>query len=115
MNNLNMLFGVTNIGLSLLIMVVGLPLARRKVPMNRVYGIRIPKSFASEANWYAINAYGGRQFMLWSLLPLLAGCACFFVRLDAVGRDIGPLLGGAPAMLACLLAVIQSLRFARKL
>jgi hypothetical protein len=42
--------------------VVSVPLILRWVPMNRWYGIRTRKAFASEENWYAINAYGGKLF-----------------------------------------------------
>ena len=37
-----------------------IPLALGKVPMNRVYGIRLRKAFASDRAWYAINGFGGR-------------------------------------------------------
>jgi hypothetical protein len=51
----DILFGVLLFGLSL-------PLVLRKVPMNDLYGIRIPAALESEQRWYDINAYGGRQF-----------------------------------------------------
>jgi len=35
----------------------------RKVPMNRAYGVRVPKAFVSHQNWYALNAYGGKLFI----------------------------------------------------
>jgi len=44
-----------------------LPLVLRRVPMNRLYGFRIPKAFVSDSNWYAINAYGGRLFMVYGV------------------------------------------------
>ena len=115
MNNPNVTLGIMNIGLEVLIVVLSIPLVMRKVKMNRFYGVRIPKSFSSEANWYAINAYGGRQLILWSLLPLAAGVLCFFVRIDQLNAGLGPVLGGVPVMLACLITVLQVLRFARTL
>ena len=68
----NFLFGVVLFGVSL-------PLIRRKVPMNDLYGIRIRAAFESEQRWYDINAYGGRQFAAWSWLPIAAGVAGFFI------------------------------------
>lgn len=41
--------------------------------MNRLYGIRIPKAFESDSNWYAINAYGGRIFMAYGVALLAFG------------------------------------------
>jgi hypothetical protein len=61
------------------ISVVAIPLILRLVPMNRVYGVRIPKAFASDRNWYDINAYGG-----WLLLA-------FGVMLIAFGFVFGPM------------------------
>jgi len=34
---------------------LGFPLMKRKVKMNRWYGVRIPKSFQSEEHWFKIN------------------------------------------------------------
>lgn len=50
-----------------------LPLVLRAVPMNRLYGIRIPKAFESEINWYAINAYGGRLLLPYGLAVVAFG------------------------------------------
>ena len=50
--------------------VVSVPLILRWVPMNRWYGIRTRKAFASEENWYAINAYGGKLFFMFGALLL---------------------------------------------
>src|SRR2546422_11326475 len=47
-------------GVGLLTAGLAIPLVRRKVPMNRVYGVRIAKAFASDRDWYEINAYGGK-------------------------------------------------------
>ena len=116
MNAQNVMFGLVNIGYVILSVVLSIPLVMRKIKINRFYGIRIPKSFSSEANWLEINAYGGRQLILWSVLPLLAGIACFFVQIDSVHKGLAPfLLGVVPVILTVLIVLIQTLRFARKL
>ena len=46
-------------GIGALLAVVSIPLIFKLVPMNPFYGVRIPKAFASESNWYAINRVGG--------------------------------------------------------
>jgi hypothetical protein len=51
-----------------------IPLILRKVPMNRAYGIRTRKAFASESNWYAVNAYGGKLFLGLGLFLVAFGC-----------------------------------------
>ena len=44
--------------------ILSVPLVRRKIPMNHIYGIRVRKAFVSDQNWYALNAYGGK-LLLW--------------------------------------------------
>jgi hypothetical protein len=63
----------------LVIFFVCLPLIYRKVPMNDVYGFRIPAAFESKQRWYDINAYGGRKMAGWSWLITASGIAGFFV------------------------------------
>lgn len=59
-----------HLGLGVLTAVFALPLIYRKIPMNRAYGIRIRKAFASNGNWYSINEYGGRLFFAFGLFML---------------------------------------------
>ena len=58
-----------------------LPLMFRAVPRNRVYGIRLPKALASDSNWYAINAYGGR---------VLAAYGAALLAFGLLARDVAP-------------------------
>ncbi|MBI5248583.1 MAG: SdpI family protein [Desulfomonile tiedjei] len=60
-------------GIGLLTTAIAIPLVLRKVPMNRFYGVRIPKAFESDRNWYDINAYGGRLFLAFGLLLTFFG------------------------------------------
>ena len=65
---------------ALIIILVSVPMIRRKVKMNDWYGIRIPASFASEAAWFDINHYGGRLLLAWSIL--IAATAMVGARLE---------------------------------
>jgi uncharacterized membrane protein len=66
-------------GVSALMMVVAVPLIRRRVAPNFAYGLRVPATFADEWVWYEANARTGRDlfvlgailFALALLLPLL--------------------------------------------
>ncbi len=64
---------VVHCGIGLLTTALAIPLILRKVPMNRYYGIRIPKAFTSDENWYDINAYGGKVFLFYGLILTLFG------------------------------------------
>ncbi len=60
-------------GFGALLTLISVPLVLRKVPMNHFYGVRIPKAFASDSNWYAINAYGGKLLLGYGLAVVAFG------------------------------------------
>jgi hypothetical protein len=62
-----------HLGIGLALVVVSVPLVMRRVPMNRVYGVRVREAFVSERNWYEINAYGGRLFAVFGVLLMAIG------------------------------------------
>jgi hypothetical protein len=51
------------VGLGLALAAVSVPLILRRVPMNRWYGVRTRKAFASSENWYELNEYGGKLLL----------------------------------------------------
>ncbi len=58
-------------GIGILTVLLSIPLILRIVPVNRVYGIRIPKTILSPCNWYEINAYGGKLMLAFGLFLLI--------------------------------------------
>jgi hypothetical protein len=68
-------------GVGAIMALVSLPLILRLVPMNHFYGIRIPKAFESDRNWYDINAYGGWLLFLYGILLFAWGF---------LGQDFAP-------------------------
>ncbi len=65
-------------GMGLLFFVLALPLWLRLVPINPVYGVRLPSTMASETRWFAVNAVFGKHLFWWSLLVMGAGVAGFY-------------------------------------
>jgi hypothetical protein len=47
-------------GIGAVLTLSSLPLVLRKVPPNPFFGIRMPRAFRSRADWYEINAFGGK-------------------------------------------------------
>jgi uncharacterized membrane protein len=47
--------------LGLLLVALGWPMATRRVPPNRWYGLRVPATFADRSVWYDANAVAGRD------------------------------------------------------
>jgi hypothetical protein len=68
-------------GIGLLTALLAIPLIMRKVPMNRAYGIRVRKAFLSDSNWYELNAYGGKLFLVFGI---------FLAAFGWVGKDLAP-------------------------
>ncbi len=66
---------VVHCGIGSVITATSVPLALRMVPMNRFYGVRVPKAFKSDRNWYDINAYGGKLLAVYGLILIIFGIA----------------------------------------
>jgi len=54
-----------------LLILVALPLVLGWVPMNRWYGVKLPKAYVSDENWIALNAFGGKLLMMAGAVILL--------------------------------------------
>jgi uncharacterized membrane protein len=61
----------------LLFVALALPLMRRAIKPNALYGLRVPATFASEWVWYEANATTGRDF---TVLGVLQVAVALFVR-----------------------------------
>ena len=95
--------GVLHISIGIVVIGMAIPFLLGRVPMNRWFGTRLPASYASEANWYAINRYGAIQMMWygWALIlvgiailrfPPRVGSAWFFAALAVPGVLAVPML-----------------------
>jgi uncharacterized membrane protein len=83
----------TCVGSGVLLIILGVPLALRRVPPNPTYGVRFSSTLADEWVWYEINARGGRH-----LIILGAGYLILFLLALQLGqswsierRILGPL------------------------
>ena len=107
--------GLQNIVIGLLLIGCGIPLLLRKVKMNHLYGFRLKKSFISSENWYAINAYGGKILILWSIVLFLIGVATLFLPTNLLSSQLYPIVFGIAPLIICLaLTIIQVVLYARK-
>jgi uncharacterized membrane protein len=86
---------LVSVAIGALSIVVGVPLASRRVPRNRWYGLRIPATFADEHVWYEANAVTGRDLIVVGIVLLLV--AFLLPRLG---------LGSSPAYAAVCVGVL---------
>ena len=96
----------------LIVIGISIPLILRRIPMNRFYGVRLPKSFASDANWYAINAYGGRVLAVAGAIISLVGLGIWLRPPTSESSLVVVALSPA---IVLVLSMIPVLMFARHL
>ena len=107
------ILGFLHIAIGILVIALSIPLLMGRVPMNRWYGTRLPESYTSEANWYAVNRYGAIRMTWYGIAVILVGVAVLRVP---------PLLGSlwffaalaAPAVLMVPM-LVTLLRYAKRL
>jgi uncharacterized membrane protein len=104
MNAIQMIAAVIS-GSGLLISLLAVPMIRRRVPPNRLYGVRTKASFSSDSDWYRINAIGGRYLAIAGIVILVVGSIGFFLPLSA--RDTYSIIAGVVAWLAIVIPCLR--------
>ncbi len=116
MDALNTTLGTVNIACGIVFVLISIPLVMKKIPMNSLYGFRIPKAFKSEENWYEINRYGGRQLIRWSVLLVLIGALYFIFPIEHSAAPVkNALLAAAPIVICPSVAIVKTILFSRQL
>jgi hypothetical protein len=73
----------------LLMIGIAVPLIRRRIAPNGLYGLRVPATFSDEWVWYEANARSGRD------LAILGGIQFSIALVPPLVADLSP---GAPAI-----------------
>jgi hypothetical protein len=111
----NWLGVIVPVAIGLLFTVVGLPLARRRVPRNGWYGYRIRATLRDDEIWYAVNERGGRHLiLLGAILVLLGLLGLIFVGQDRTQEDLA-ILAAAIALVGIGYSAWLCLAMAREL
>ena len=69
------------IGLSVLCIVGGLPLAMNLIPPNPISGVKVRKAQSDKRIWYLVNSYAGRRSVLTGIITIVFAVA---LRLTAM-------------------------------
>lgn len=109
----NYVLAISHIFVGVLIIAISVPLVQKRIAMNDWYGIRFKKSFASDDNWYKINAYGGKQLIVWSVLLIAFGVATFFMPLH--GKKVLTIVNSCAPVFFLIPPVLKSYRYANDL
>lgn len=93
-----------------LLMALALPLMRRRVPPNSLYGLRVRATFADPSVWYEANAMSGRDlFVLGAALALAAAVLPWVIGEAAVAPLTAGLLAGT------VVTAVRGTRYANRL
>jgi uncharacterized membrane protein len=95
--------------LGLLMVVLAVPLIKRKVRPNGFYGFRVPQTLNDPAVWYAVNAHFGRRLLLTGIATTLAAVVLYRVP----GLDVDSYAWALLAVFALFfgVGVVQSWRY----
>jgi SdpI/YhfL family protein len=103
---------VTILGCAVLMALIAIPLALRKVPRNLLYGFRTRATLGDDATWYAANAHFGRGLLIASLFTAVGIVILYGAGLEpavflkvSVGVMVAPLA----------VAILSTFRFIRSL
>ncbi|HTT69297.1 MAG TPA: SdpI family protein [Gemmatimonadales bacterium] len=97
--------------IAILSIAVGLPLADRRVPPNRWYGVRVRATFADEHIWYEANAQAGRDLTLLGVVTLVLALALRVM----LPRGQYAAVCGVVFVVGSLISVARSLSLASRL
>src|SRR5438093_6392374 len=53
-------FALAYMATGIMFCLISVPLIKGRVPRNRWYGFRVPKTLRSDSVWYPVNAYSGK-------------------------------------------------------
>jgi uncharacterized membrane protein len=101
------------IGVAVVTALIALPLALRKIPRNRLYGVRTRRTLADDRVWYEANAYGGRCLMVASGVTIVTVPVLY--ALVPLPRDLLVPVGLAALVVPSLVAAILSVRYAGRI
>lgn len=105
-------FLATFAGVGLLLILLSIPLLRRRVPPNSWYGLRVAATFADERVWYEANAHGARDLMLVGGLQIVLAVLLLPLRLP---EDVYVLLNAGALVIGVVTAAIVGTRRANRL
>lgn len=116
MQNPSIIYGIVNVSSGILFILLSIPLVAKKIPMNKFYGFRIPKSFTSNENWFKINSYGGKQLISWSILLIIMGIFHFsFPVQENQNETVNAFRAVGPLVVCAIVPIVKTILFSREL
>jgi uncharacterized membrane protein len=92
---------------------ISVPLIKGKVPRNRWYGFRVPKTLRSDSVWYPVNAYSGKCLYVSGLIIAAGSLLLIPLGLFLPAETIS-FAGLVVTMVPVTWALVKSFRYLRK-
>ena len=70
---------VLYVAIGLLLILVAIPLIRKKIKPNHLYGFRVPQTLNDPEVWYATNAFAGKRMIAAGICTVLAALGFYLV------------------------------------
>ena len=97
---------IIHIVAGIIVILASIPLIKRKISMNSIYGVKIPQAYESKERWFDINQYGGR-------LLLKFGAILFFTAMAGLAIPVAYWvtydLGSTVIVLVCLAYILVAI------
>ena len=100
-------------GTGLLLVALAVPLVRRRVKPNVLYGLRVPATFSDEWVWYEANAKSGRDLLIVGILQFVMALA--LAREARINEATYSIVNAAILLVAVVIAAIIGWRRANAL
>ena len=97
----------------ILLCLLSVPMIRRRIPRNGLYGFRVAKTLASDDAWYPANEFAGRRLLVLGLIIVVAALVLFAV--PGITVDAYALSILCTVIIAFGIVVVQCVRFLRAL
>jgi len=100
-----------------LLSLIAIPLIAGRVPRNLWYGVRVPKTLASDKVWYPANRYAGKELFRCGRIITAGSLALLGALLLGLPLTVDQVsyIGLALTMIPLAVAVYRSFRYLRRL
>lgn len=107
-----MIMFLTMVGAGVLIALLGVPMLKRMVPLNFVYGLRVTATLNDKAVWYEANARSGRDLIIGGIA---IAAVSFLVFVSGIPENVGAWIDVGVLLIAVLAIGFNGWRFANQL
>ena len=97
----------------LLLIAIAVPMVKRKVPRNPMYGFRTPKTLSRDDIWYKANEYSGRTLIVVGIVTALT--ALVLAPIPHISKDAYALLCLAGFATSMGWSLVTSFRYLNRL